>query len=165
MRLVLFTLTSPAPPKFPFYFSSHLVQFPLLLVSRPFSFIYLYIYLFYLVASFFFVGFFCIRFCSMVSAGWLWGSHWSSQLLRPITQHAARSGHPRVLTLLHWYCTFGAGVGGRSFCLLFWFHVNTLMHADTSAVIGLMSCGVSFSLSFSLNSLLCNLTTEKNCSY
>lgn len=43
MRLVLFTLTSPAPPKFPFSFSSHLVQFPLLLVSRPFSFIYLYI--------------------------------------------------------------------------------------------------------------------------
>lgn len=53
MRLVLFTLTSPAPPKFPFSFSSHLVQSPQLLVSRPFSFLSLYIYFFYLVASFF----------------------------------------------------------------------------------------------------------------
>lgn len=165
MRLVLFTLTSSALPKFPFSFSSHQLGFLSSLCP-----IHLLFFSHRLSCIFSFVGFFCIRFCSPIGLGWLalrffigpasfeaccsaWCVSWPPCVITPLLHQYIRDWH-------------GWPVISSVVVFAFFLDVNTLMHADTSAVIGLMSSVVfvSFSLPFSLYSFLCSLIHEKNCS-
>ncbi len=156
----------PCPAQIPLFFFFSLVGFPQLFMSRPSS-------LFFplrLSCIFSFVGFFCIRFCSPIGLSWLALSFFIGPASFETCCSAwCASWPPRVLTpLLHQYIQgwYGWPVISSVVVFAFFLHVNTLMHADTSAVIGLMSSVVfvSFSLPLSLYSFLCSLICEKNCS-